>query len=49
MPPKEERSTRRTAGERTFASEPWAVATALIVLASLVIAAVAVLVALRVG
>jgi hypothetical protein len=48
MPPKEERTTQRTAGARTFAPEPWAVATALIVLV-LLIAAVAVLVALAVG
>ena len=49
MPPKEERTTRRTAGERTFASERWAVATAVVVMAILLIAALAVLVALRVG
>ena len=49
MPPKEERTTRGTAGERTFAPEAWAVAIALLVLAVLLIAAVAVLVALRVS
>ena len=47
MPPREERSTQRTPGERTFAPEAWAVATALVVVAVLLIAAVAVLVAVR--
>ena len=49
MPPKEERTTRRTVGERTFASERWAVVTAVVVTAILLIAALAVLVALRLG
>ena len=49
MPPKEERTTRRTAGEGTFASERWAVATAVVVMAILLIAAVAVLVVVRVA
>ena len=49
MPPKEERTTLRTASERSFASKRWAVATAVVVMAALLIAAVAVLVALRVG